>query len=215
MKVPLYKKILSYLAPVWIERGHSRENPDLELLLYKGRWQLATNDAIYSDADKYTPILAAYKALEDKLPAVKKALVLGSGLGSAVQIMGGKGYSPDFTLVENDEQVLAWAKELMPAYGGNVKMIKADAMFYMDIDKEKYDLLIVDVFKGREVPDFVTTRPFMENCRAHINEGGSFVLNYIIEEDQRWLKLKLILNEVFPGHEAIKEGINRIIVATV
>jgi spermidine synthase len=214
LKVPLYKRLLSYLAPIWVKRGNSRENPDLELLLYRGRWQLATTDAIYSDADKYTPILTAYKSLEHKLPSLKNVLVLGSGLGSAVQIMGQRGYTPDFTLIENDEQVLEWAKDLMPAYNGNVKMIKADAMFYLDVDREKYDLLIVDVFKGREVPEFITTKPFMEKCRSHISESGNFVLNYIIEEDQRWLKFKLILNEVFPGHTAIKNGINRIIVAT-
>jgi spermidine synthase len=215
LKVPVYKRILSYLHPVWIKDGRNDENPDLELLLYRGRWQLATRDAIYSDGEHYTPILTAYKALDKSLAGIKTVLVLGSGLGSAVQIMNKKGYSPAFTLVDNDEVVLQWAKELIPEHNSEVKLVKADAMFYLDMDNGKYDLLIVDVFKGRQVPAFITTDHFMQNCRNHINEGGSFVLNYIINEGAPWDKFKRILDAVFPGNEAISKGINRVIVAKV
>jgi spermidine synthase len=183
--------------------------------MYKGRWQLATKDAIYSDGDKYTPINVAYKALDSKLAGFRSVLVLGSGLGSAVAIMSKKGYSPAFTLVDNDEQVLEWAKELMPPYNNEVTLVQADAMFYLDMDNAKYGLLIVDVFTGREVPNFITTMSFMQNCRSHISDGGSFVLNYIINEGEEWNRFKTIFDTVFPSNEAIKDGINRILIATV
>jgi spermidine synthase len=207
--------MLSYVYPVWIKGGRTASNPTLELLMYHGRWQLATKDAIYSDGDKYTPITVAYKALGSKLARVKNVLVLGSGLGSAVEIMGKKGHGPAFTLVDNDEQVLEWAKELMPPYDNEVKLVQADAMFYLDMDNAKYDLLIVDIFTGREVPDFITTMSFMQNCRTHVSDGGSFVLNYIINEGEEWNRFKKIFDTVFPSNEAIKDGINRILIATV
>lgn len=216
MKIPLYKKIISFFHPVWI-RGtkETGRDPELELLLYRGRWQLATGDAIYSDGDRYTPILVAYKALGNKLASVKNVLVLGAALGSAVEIMAKKGYSPDFTLVDNDPLVLAWANELMPPYEGAVELKQADARNYFDTDENKYDLLIVDVFTGRLVPDFITTGSFMQNCRQHINAGGSFVLNYIIQEGEEWERFKKVFEMIFPQNLIIKNGINRIMTATV
>jgi predicted membrane-bound spermidine synthase len=216
LKIPLYKKLISYFHPVWI-RGATKtdSNPELELLLYRGRWQLATNDAIYSDGDKYTPIIVAYKALNQKLAAIKNVLVLGAALGSAVDIMGKKGYSPDFILVDNDALVLEWANELMRPYAGAIELKQADAEYYLDSDDEKYDLLIVDVFVGRVVPGFITTESFMRNCRLHIHTGGSFVLNYILHEGEEWEQFKNIFESVFPQSRIIKNGINRIMIATV
>ncbi len=190
-------------------------NPELELLISKGHWQLATSDAIYSDGDRYTPLLTAYKALKKELSEVKNVLVLGAALGSAVDIMRKMGYSPDFTLVDNDPLVLNWARELMPPYVGKIEMKQGDAMYYLDTDNKKYDLLIVDVFKGRVVPDFITTRSFMQNCHSHIHAGGNFVLNYIIGEGDQWDNFEKILDVVFPKNTVIKNGINRVIVATV
>jgi spermidine synthase len=215
LKVPAYKRLLSYLYPIWIKNGHSIENPELELLMYRGRWQLATRDAVYSDGDKYTPLVTAYKALDKQLPFIKDVLVLGAGLGSAVQVMSKKGYSPSFTLVDSDEQVIRWARELQPPYNSKVKTVVADAQEYLDTDTGKYDLLIVDVFKGRIVPDFVTTENFIKSCRLHIHAGGSFVLNYIVNEGETWDAFQQVLNATFPQHKVITNGINRIIIATV
>lgn len=207
---------MSYLHPVWIRGAKATDmNPELELLLSKGHWQLATSDAIYSNGDRYTPLLTAYKALKKELPAVKSALVLGAALGSAVDIMAKMGYKPDFTLIDNDALVLEWAKELMPPYDGEIILKQGDARYYLDTDNNKYDLLIVDVFTGRIVPDFITTKSFMQNCHRHINAGGNFVLNYIVGEGPEWDNFEKILDEVFPKNTVIKNGINRVIVARV
>lgn len=216
MKVPLYKRLISYFYPVWIKGAKETDkNPELELLLYRGRWQLATNDAIYSDGDKYRPIIIAYKAFDKKLAAIKNVLVLGAALGSAVEVMAKKGFKPDFTLVDNDALVLEWANELMPTYSGAIELKNADAKNYLDTDEQKYDLLIVDVFTGRIVPDFITTESFMRNCRLHINTGGSFMLNYIIHEGSEWERFKKIFQSIFPENRIIENGINRIMTATV
>ena len=216
MNVPFYKRLLSYLHPVWIKGAKDTDmNPELELLLSKGHWQLATRDAIYSDGDRYTPLLTAYKALEKELSAVKNVLVLGAALGSAVDIMAKMGHQPDFSLIDNDPLVLEWAEELMPPYDGKIVTKQGDAKYYLDTDNNKYDLLIVDVFTGRVVPDFITTKSFMQNCHQHISAGGNFVLNYIIGQDDEWNNFKKILDEVFPRNTVVKNGINRVIVATV
>jgi len=188
----------------------------LELFLFKGRWQLATIDALYSDGDKYTPLVRAFKEVKTKLQDVKKVLVLGTGLGSAVQIFHSMGHKAQFTLVDNDAVILKWAMELMnEKLLNDITPVCADAKVFITEDKETYDMLIVDIFQGRVVPAFVTGNSFLQQCRRHINTGGIFIMNYIAIRETEWANIKDNISQVFPTVKILNQGLNRILIATV
>lgn len=188
----------------------------LELYLFKGRWQLATIDALYSDGDKYTPLVRAFKEIKTKLQDVKKVLVLGTGLGSAVQIFHSMGYSAQFTLVDNDAVILKWAMELMnEELLNDVTPVCADAKTFITEDNGTYDMLIVDIFQGRVVPAFVTGSNFLQECRRHINTGGIFIMNYIAIREAEWETVKKNVDQVFSAVKVLNNGLNRILIATV
>lgn len=210
----VYKKILSYLYPVLIRKSSGTKNSVLELFLYRGQYQLGTFDALYSDGDRYTPLVKAFKIIRKSLPGINKVLVLGTGLGSAVQILNKQGFSPAFTLVENDATVLNWALELLPQYRADA--VCEDAAVF--IEKEtgiRYDLIVVDIFTGRIVPEFVTTGVFLKNCRRKITPGGFMILNYIVNSKQDWLDARENLDAVFPNNKIHDLGINRLVIAQV
>ncbi len=214
--VPFYKKALSYLYPVRIKHARGTINEVLEIYLYCGQWQLATSDALYSDGNRYRPLVAAFKYLKNKLPQVSNVLVLGAGLGSAITILNGKGYHPQVTLVDIDKQVLKWALEFANEDAlPYVTPICDDASRFIVDCRARYDMVIVDVFKGRHVPPFVTGTPFLENIRRCVNKGGCVILNYIINNEEDWGKAQQIFDNVFPGHHVINLDINRILIATV
>lgn len=213
--LPFYKKLLSYFIPVLISKTATPENPLLELYVYRGRYQLATADALYSDGAAYTPLKIAFKHLKQELPAVKHALVLGTGLASAVHVMKQTGNSPDFTLVEYDSTILKLAMEYLPNYKGKINPVCADANKFMKENKSRYELLVVDIFISRVVPEFVTTIEFLNMCRMAISPGGHFVMNYIIQQKEEWHRVDAILRSLFPMSYCIDNGINRIIIATV
>src|ERR1044071_5243470 len=112
----LGQKIQGILFPIRIRKSSSALNPVLELYYYQGRYMLATKDAIYSDGEKYRPLVKAFELplLKSALGRVRNVLVLGTGLASAVHILNAKGFRPQFTLVEIDNLVLAWAREFLP-----------------------------------------------------------------------------------------------------
>lgn len=214
--IPLYKKVLSYLWPVRIWRGGSEANPFLELSLYRNEYQLSTADALYSDGTRYTPMRLAFGALKSALSSVKNVLVLGAGLGSALQILHKKGFNPSYTIVDNDMVVLKWTVDLLPGrIKSKVKDVCKDANQFIKSEQEIYDMLIVDIFRGRVVPAFVTDIDFLERCRSHINPGGHFVLNYIVNEPEEWDKTETLVKNIFPSVRVINYDINRIIIARV
>lgn len=215
-QVAFYKRILSYFIPVRIRQGSSEENPSLELFLYRGGYQLATPDAVYSDGTRYRPLVAAFKELEKQLPDINSVLLLGTGLGSAVQILARKGFYPAFTLIEKDSTILGWAAELLKQSGRhkNIEPIYADAAVYMETNNRLYDLVIVDIFNGRVVPGFVTDIEFLKQCRRSMNPGGNLVLNYIVNNERDWDSTLSRFSTVFSGYDMLSFGINRIIIAT-
>lgn len=215
-KIPLYKRIISYVNPVWLSFEESETTPFLEVLLYKNRIQLATKDALYSDGVKYTPALAIVNNDPDFIATVKDMLILGTGLGSMVQIVREMGYSPAFTLVELDKVILRLAIDVLEE-DKEAKLIPvcADAQDHMANNTAKYDFIFIDIFDSRSVPAFVSTREFLDNCKKAIKPGGRLAWNYIVNNDEKWRKTKETFAEVFPNHQIINSEINRIFIALV
>ncbi len=212
-KIPIYKRVLSYLKPVWLKNEVGYTNPHLELLLYKDRIQLATEDALYSDGKYYTPGVAVADYLKPFLPKVNSMLILGVGLGSTVQIMEERGYEPLFTLVELDKVVLKLALEFLAANTATkLNPYCEDAKVFMDNNTEKFDLIFVDIFDGREVPDFATSTDFLMKCRESLKPGGRLALNFIINDMMKWTTTQINFASAFPKHHIISNSINRIFI---
>lgn len=214
MKLSFAQKTLSYLYPVKIRKSAGEVNPLLELFLYKGQWQLATEDAIYSDGDRYRPLRLAFGKLKQYLPHIKNVLVLGTGLGSAVSIMDKMNIHPKIDLVEIDATILNWAKELLPeASLPRLEFICADANHFIRQNKKKYDLLIVDIFMSREVPDFVTEKEFLACCKSALAANGILVLNYIVADIESWNRFEELMTGIFSSCTVHPLGLNRILTA--
>lgn len=215
-KVPFHKKILSYLYPVRIAGRSGTLTPVLDLFLYRGDWQLATEDALYSDGADYRPLKIAFRRLKKQGSAIQRMLMLGTGLGSGVRILHKMGYRPEYTLVEADKVVLQLALELMPV--SIVPYIHphcADAVQYVAEAGDSYDLIVVDIFIGRRVPAFAVSEDFQKKIRRMITPGGSFVMNYMVHEPDEWFRLKNCLEALYPSVAVTELGINRIITARV
>lgn len=214
MKASRLQIILSYLFPVKIWNGSSSQNPELELFIANGDWQLATRDAIYSDGRKYRPLVSAFRMLRKELNTVKSVLFLGSGIGSGVQILNNLGFYPACTLVDNDETILQLAAKLLPS-PEDIRFVCQDADVFVRHDNTIFDMIVVDVFTGRSVPQFVSTHEFIQHCCQHLAPHGILVINFMLnteEDKKRFSRLKQWL----PEHVRIIDiGINRVIVAIV
>ena len=215
-KIPLHKRLMSFFHPVWLSHHQSEINPYLELLLYKGRVQLATADALYSDGVEYTPAIGVLNDLKKFLPQVKSVLILGVGLGSTVSIIRKRGYNPAFTLVEIDKVVLKLALEFLSEDSeAKIDAVCKDAQVFVAENTKQHDLLFIDIFNSRTVPDFVSSLSFLSNCRKSIAIGGRVAFNYIINSEEEWVRTQKTFASVFPKHHVISSDINRLFIGEV
>ncbi len=198
-----------------VRRYDGDDGTYLEITLFQNQFQLGTNDALYSDGDRYTPAVTAVKSLKDLLPSMRTVLVLGAGLCSMVRVIRRKNYDPFFTLVEKDKVVLQWAMELLESgLSEKIRPVCADAEVFMQTNASKYDFVFLDIFKGRVVPDFVCKAEFLEKCRNSIAPGGHLAFNYIVNDEQQWQQVKDTFTSIFPQNKIIATSVNRILIGS-
>ena len=189
MKKNTWQKILSYFKDVYLESTSSVHNRELHVILSNGSYQLCTSNAVYSYEDKYINFRKSFEWIDwDKLN-IKKVLLLGLGLGSVPQMLE-KNFRQEFeyTAVEIDEKVIELAnKYTLDNLLSPIQFYQADALLYVKMCQEKFDMIIMDVFESEKVPKAFESKDFLDDLANLLNEDGFILYNRlnISEEDHK------------------------------
>lgn len=160
-------------------RFSSDFNPDLEVILDRGRYKLLTEGAIYSFGDLYTNFRWAFERLDWSSGPFRNTLILGLGLASIPDMLVRRfGKSMHFTAVERDELItsLAMTYVLTPA-AIRVEVFTADAAEFLQWHRGKYDLICSDVFVGDRIPDELQTLEALAAMRNLLSPSGVLMYN--------------------------------------
>ncbi len=204
--------------PLTLEETGSEQNPELSVMLDKGRLQLLSGDAIYSWDDLYKNFLLAFDQLEIDKRQIEDVLILGLGLGS-VPYMLEKVFHRDYryTAVEWDETVAELAaKYTLSRLSSPVEIVTADAEVFVEITEEQYDMLVVDIFEDDLTPPQFEAEDFLQNCGKLLRPGGLLLFNRLHGGDR---SIKIVTERfferdfkaVFPDAWAIDTGGNWIL----
>jgi len=165
---------LSYFIPQLVYHSSSHYNKKIEVREINGRNVLLVNGI--QQTGGYTE-----KLWKEGMRNIhgKKILVFGVGGGTVFSNF------PDaqITAVDIDPEIIRIGKK----YFGlgklsNLTLIQQDARMF--ISRKKYDLIIVDLYIGNDVPAFVSQKPFLKKCMSFLLPGGQMVINYFSQKDQ-------------------------------
>lgn len=213
-KATYIQKLVSWFWPIRIYH-YGKNESYLEVLLYQNRYQLATEDALYSDGDQYAPFRLGFKELSKSyLKNIKTCLVLGSGFGSVAQILH-KRYNKSvrYTIVEINEVILNWASELLKKKKiHNVQENCTDAVNFVAQCHEKFDLICMDIFLGRKVPEQFLENDFLYSCKRLLAKNGCCIINYMMNGEGEWGIFRKNAEHVFKNVHIITKRENRILI---
>ena len=169
-------RLLSFIYPI-TKKVKSEFNGTLEITWYNGKKHLNTKNANYS----YGSLQKILKFGLNKMDLGKcdKVLVLGLGGGSVIKTLG-KIIGPDKSIigVDIDPVIVEIAKEEFKLSKiENLKIVCEDALNYLEKNKSKFDLIIVDLFIDTEIPSPFFEIPFWENIVKVIPKKGSILFN--------------------------------------
>jgi len=212
-----FQKYLSYFIRIVVEKKSSNFNPGLIVAIQDGKYVLNSKNANYSFASLHRVFQQALTKVEITKKNIDSVLVLGCGAGSIPSIIYNElKLSPLMDAVEIDAKVV----ELGNKYFGlneyeRLNVIIDDATNFIKITDKKYDLILVDLFKGINVPEEFLTQPFFNQLKSLTNKGGDILINFVAYNHETKLQAKTIeeiLNKVFLNKCNVYtlESINRI-----
>ncbi|MEZ5047540.1 MAG: hypothetical protein R2831_11165 [Chitinophagaceae bacterium] len=141
-------------------------------------------------------------------------LCLGAGLGSGLKILQEK-YQvfPSATLVDIDQDVLAWSQEYMSLNTKqNVMWIQQDALEFLHTSETKYDLIMIDLFIDLKMPHFVKNEEFLDATLTQVQAKGVVIFNTVFEQKIVQNRFENTLNQKFYQVEKMYLKLNSIYV---
>ncbi|MCR5267464.1 MAG: fused MFS/spermidine synthase [Lachnospiraceae bacterium] len=133
---------------------------------------------MYYDYAMAAPLMASVTEKEQP-----KMLVLGMGTGTYAKQC--RTYFPKMktTGVEIDEKITGLAGKYF-ALPEDIPVVTYDGRAYLNADKEKYDVILVDAYQDITIPFQMSGVEFFELVRAHLNEDGVMVVNMNMQTDE-------------------------------
>ncbi len=210
-----FQKYLSYVYRIVVEKTTSKYNSQLIVAIQDGKYVLNAKNANYSFATLHRVFQQALKKIE--IESVNTVLVLGCGAGSIPTIIYKElGLNPKMDAVEIDEKVIALGNKYfgLDQYS-NMNIIIDDAMSFVKTTNNKYDLILVDLFKGINVPEEFLSQHFFEQLKPLLTEKGELLFNYVAYNHETKQQVNVIedaMNKSFSNKITTHrlEDINRI-----
>lgn len=208
------RRLLSYIIPL-SSTVPSAVNGSLEVTWYKGRKMLDTRHANYSYGLLHSVL--RYGLLFVAPAQAERALLLGLGGGSAVQLLHEAGFTGHLTAIDLDPAVIQVADtEFDVRPGEQLAIVCADAFEWVRTAREaSFDLVIVDLFLDLTLPTELQTAAFWHDIRRVLLPGGRVLFNTLVDTPQlvEGLEIADYLAELGFGVKDVEVGqVNRLLI---
>jgi spermidine synthase len=189
-----------------------RRNQLIMTFQLKG-WNYTESVANLEDPDDlplhYSRVMTSASLLYPADP--KRILMIGLGGGSISTYYGRA--MPDVTIdaIELDQRVIDVAKKYFAIREtSRVKFIAADGRVFLNRSKERYDLILLDAYRGGYVPFHLLTKEFYALLKDRLTPSGAVAFN-VHDGTKLYHSTVRTLGEVFPTLDLYPSGVGEVI----
>lgn len=198
----------SYVYPQKIEVVSSQINNKIEVVQYCGKYSLHVQKLSQSGRLVQTLWKKGVQKAHEGKKDVSKILVLGMGGGSVIEVLTKQYPKAKIKAIEIDRTMITLGRKYfhLNSYK-NVSIEIADAIEWVkNKKKEKYELIIVDLFIGNKVPKELETIKFLVNSKKCLSVKGTIIINRIQKKTS--IQFEKTLTSVFNSVKIQKVLIN-------
>jgi spermidine synthase len=179
----IVKKILSYFIPIPVSKKISSINKSLEVTWNNGKLVLDTENTNYSYGSLEKVLRKGLLEIGfKKVKNLENILILGVAGGSVIKILNNEiKFEGKITGVEIDPETIALGNQYfaLDSYS-NTTIVIDDAQNFILKTKQKYNLIIIDVFQDAVMPSFLFSNSFLENIQNALANHGTVLFNTIV-----------------------------------
>jgi spermidine synthase len=183
----MFAKLLSYLIPVTIYKAKSTLSTTLEVTWNNGNLVLDSQNANYSYGSLQRILKKGLRYIGfERIRNFESILVLGVAGGSVIQTLAEDvKFEGKITGVEIDADVIAVANKYFNINKvANLEIIIDDAFEFVLKTKEKYDLIIIDIFQDIRMPNFLFEDFFIQRVQYLMKVNGFILFNTMVLSDK-------------------------------
>ena len=202
-----WKKLFSYVIPIREAEFRSKISGTLELTWEKGRLVLNSRNANLSFSHLHKVLRGAMELAGLRKRSVSRVLNLGLGAGSSVHILRNEmKKNPFIRSIEIDPVIIQIADRFFDVNEDpRHDIILADAIEYLELEKESYDLYIVDLFIDDIVHSEVMFVSFLRGLMHQAVPDSTILINSLKNERSEGYKKRLtdagIQYDIFASQE--------------
>ncbi len=179
----MLKRLLSYFVPINIHKKNSEINTTLEVTYNYGKLVLDSKNTNYSYGSLQRILRKGLQYIGfERIKKFDSILVLGVAGGSVIKTLTEEiKFKGKITGVELDENVIAIANKFFQLDTiKNLELIHDDAFEFVLKTKEKYDLIIIDIFQDTVMPNFLFEDFFINRIHFLLNINGFILFNTMV-----------------------------------
>ncbi|WP_026705127.1 spermidine synthase [Flavobacterium soli] len=176
----MLKRIFSYILPINILKKKSAFSKSLEVTWANGELVLDSANTNYSYGSLQRILRKGLQIIGfSKIVEMEHILVLGVAGGSVIKTLANEiKFEGKITGVEIDSSVIALANEYFQLNEiQNLKIVIDDAFEFVLKTKERYDLIIIDIFQDTMMPNFLFEEFFINRIGFLLKEKGFILFN--------------------------------------
>lgn len=184
----MLKKLFSYLFPLNILKQKSNLSKTLEVTWVNGELVLDSKNTNYSYGSLQRILRKGLKFIGfEKIQKMDNILVLGVAGGSVIKTLVNEiHFKAKITGVEIDKNIIDIANEYFHLDKiQNLEIVIEDAFEFVLKTKNKYDLIIIDIFQDTTMPNFLFEAFFTDRLCIILQSKGFIVFNTMILNDKQ------------------------------
>jgi spermidine synthase len=177
---------MSFLSPVKVEERKGIVTPRLEVCLSKGRYVLDAPRVNYSFGGLHAVFRKVFSRFSIRKREIDNALILGFGAGSVARILCDEyKKTVHLTGVEKDPVVIELAKKYfqIDRYQ-NLSLHTEDAGDFVERCDQTFDLVVVDIFVGIDVPQEFREEKFLAGLGRLLSPRGICFFNVVVYDEK-------------------------------
>ena len=196
----MLQKLFSYLIPVNIYKKKSDVSQSLEVTWNNGQLVLDSKNTNYSYGSLQRILRKGLKYIGfERIKRFENVLVLGVAGGSVIKTLVEEvKFKGKITGVEIDKDIVAIAEKYFGLSKiSNLEIIIEDAFEFVLRTKDKYDLIIIDIFQDITMPNFLFQDFFINHINLLLKVNGFILFNTMVineKDNQRNAEYKSKFN---------------------
>jgi spermidine synthase len=179
----MLKRLFSFFFPIIIYQKRSSVSKNIEVTWNNGQLVMDSKNTNYSYGSLQRVLRRGLKNIGfEKVKSMDSILILGVAGGSVIKtIVEEINYKGKIKGIEIDAEIIEIANDHFQLNQiPNLEIIIDDAFEFVLKTKEKYDLIIIDIFQDTTMPNFLFEKFFMNRIGFLLNPGGFILFNTMI-----------------------------------